>query len=78
VRELAVITNRFNTLAGALGMTRENNRHLYCQLITVQEEERRAIPDELHDEAGPCLFGIATNASSIPTIANWLTKARTV
>ena len=65
VKELAVITERFNTLAGALDTARAENSRLYRQLITVQEEERRAIANELHDEAGPCLFGITANASSI-------------
>jgi two-component system, NarL family, sensor histidine kinase UhpB len=78
VKELAVITDRFNTLAGALDMSREENSRLYRQLITVQEEERRQIANELHDEAGPCLFGIAANASSIQTIADRLPKERTV
>jgi two-component system sensor histidine kinase UhpB len=78
VKELAVITNRFNTLAGALGTAREENSRLYRQLITVQEEERREIANELHDEAGPCLFGIAANASSIQTIADRLPAGPTV
>ena len=77
VKELAVITNRFNTLAGALDVAREENSGLYRQLITVQEEERRDIANELHDEAGPCLFGITANASSIQTIADQLTDPRT-
>ena len=67
VKELAVITDRFNMLAGALDATREENRRLYRELISVQEQERREIAAELHDEAGPCLFGIAANASSIET-----------
>jgi two-component system sensor histidine kinase UhpB len=69
VKELAVITERFNMLAGALDTAREENSRLYRQLITVQEEERRAIANELHDEAGPCLFGITANASSIQNLA---------
>ena len=69
VKELAAITNRFNTLAEALDVAREENSGLYRQLIAVQEEERREIANELHDEAGPCLFGITANASSIQTIA---------
>jgi two-component system sensor histidine kinase UhpB len=77
VKELAVITDRFNTLAGALDTAREENSRLYRQLITVQEEERRAVANELHDEAGPCLFGITANASSIQTLADQLCDNRT-
>ncbi len=77
VKELAVITNRFNTLAEALDVAREENAGLYRQLISVQEEERREIANELHDEAGPCLFGITANASSIQTIADQRGGART-
>jgi len=58
VKELGVLTERFNTLASALGTARDENSRLYRQLISVQEEERREIANELHDEAGPCLFGI--------------------
>ncbi|MGO8842242.1 MAG: ATP-binding protein [Methyloceanibacter sp.] len=76
VKELAVITNRFNTLAEALDVAREENSGLYRQLISVQEEERREIANELHDEAGPCLFGITANASSIQTIADHPTGQR--
>jgi len=74
VKELAVITGRFNTLASALTVAREENEGLYRQLINVQEAERRAIANELHDEAGPCLFGIAANASSIQTTAGQLSE----
>lgn len=69
VKELALITARFNTLAGALETARDENSRLYRQLVNVQEEERRAIANELHDEAGPCLFGITANASSIQNLA---------
>jgi two-component system sensor histidine kinase UhpB len=76
VKELALITERFNTLASALDTARDENSRLYRQLITVQEEERRAIANELHDEAGPCLFGITANASSIETLAEQLPEGR--
>jgi len=78
VKELAVISDRFNTLASALATARDENSGLYRQLITLQEEERREIANELHDEAGPCLFGIAANASSIKTIAAQLPKPRSL
>jgi two-component system sensor histidine kinase UhpB len=77
VKELAVITERFNMLAGALDTARDENSRLYRQLISVQEEERREIANELHDEAGPCLFGITANASSIQTIADQQPDIRT-
>jgi two-component system sensor histidine kinase UhpB len=77
VKELAILTDRFNTLAEALDVAREENSGLYRQLITVQEEERREIANELHDEAGPCLFGITASASSIQTIADQLNGPRT-
>jgi two-component system sensor histidine kinase UhpB len=77
VKELALITNRFNMLAGGLDAAREENSRLYRQLISTQEQVRREIADELHDEAGACLFGIAANASSIRTFVNELPGERT-
>src|SRR4029079_4844397 len=75
-KELGVLTERFNTLARALGTARDATSLLYRQLISVQEEERREVANELHDEAGPCLFGITANASSIQTIADQLKDPR--
>ncbi len=65
VMELGAITERFNKLAETLGRARAENGRLYGQLITVQEDERREIANELHDEASPCLFGIMANAMSV-------------
>ena len=76
VKEVAVITDRFNMLASALDVARKENESLYQQLINVQEAERREIANELHDEAGACLFGIAANASSIQTTAGQLDGER--
>jgi two-component system sensor histidine kinase UhpB len=70
VRELAVIAERFNTLAEALEKSRAENSRLYRHLIALQEDERRQIASELHDEAGPCLFGITANAASISRLAD--------
>lgn len=70
VRELAVIAQQFNTLAEALEKSRAENSRLYRNLIALQEDERRQVANELHDEAGPCLFGITANASSISRLAD--------
>ena len=72
VRELAVLTDRFNALAEVLELARNENSYLNRQLISLQETERKEIANELHDEAGPCLFGISANASSIKTAASRL------
>jgi two-component system sensor histidine kinase UhpB len=69
VRELGVIARRFNTLAEALEKARAENSRLYRNLIAVQEDERRQVANELHDEAGPCLFGITANVGSIERLA---------
>src|ERR1700709_2824933 len=51
--EPAAITYRFNALAQALETTRSENERLNRRLITVQDDERRNIALELHDEVGP-------------------------
>lgn len=65
VRELADIAQGFNALAGALDEEKARNAQLNRRLITVQDDERRQIAMELHDELGPCLFGLKANLSSV-------------
>jgi len=69
MRELKSIASRFNMLAEALEKARAENSRLYRNVIDLQEDERRQIANELHDEAGPCLFGITANVSSIGRFA---------
>lgn len=64
-RELAGIADRFNALASALETMRFENQRLNRRLITAQDDERRRTALELHDEVGPCLFGLKAYASSI-------------
>ncbi len=65
VPELVSIAANFNNLAAALSAARMENSQLYQELMSVQEDERRQIASDLHDEAGPCLFGITTTAAAI-------------
>ena len=64
-RELASIVDQFNALARALETARLENRQLNQRLITAQDDERRRTALDLHDEVGPCLFGLKAYASSI-------------
>jgi two-component system sensor histidine kinase UhpB len=68
-RELAAIVDHFNALALALEALRAENLQLNRRLITAQDDERRNTALELHDEVGPCLFGLKANASSIAGVA---------
>jgi two-component system, NarL family, sensor histidine kinase UhpB len=68
--ELAEITDRFNALAQALEVVRAENARLSHRLITAQDDERRRMASELHDEVGPSLFGLKANAASLATIAD--------
>ena len=68
-RELSAIAEQFNCLALALETLRGENLRLNRRLITAQDDERRRTALELHDEVGPCLFGLRANASSIASAA---------
>lgn len=75
-RELAGIADQFNALARALETARLENQQLNRRLITAQDDERRRTALELHDEVGPCLFGLKAYASSIAAAAELPDKAR--
>ncbi len=67
--ELAAITDRFNALAQALDAARDENARLTRRLITAQDDERRRMALDLHDEVGPSLFGLKAAATSIANVA---------
>jgi two-component system, NarL family, sensor histidine kinase UhpB len=72
VRELADIVDRFNALAGTLEAARTDNGRLNRRLVTIQDDERRQIATELHDELGACLFGLRANVLSVQRLADSL------
>jgi two-component system sensor histidine kinase UhpB len=76
VRELEPIAAAFNELAAALGQANAENSRLYRQLIAVQEDERREISRDLHDEFGPCLFGIMAGTTALAHHAKTLPPAQ--
>ena len=69
VKELIPIHDRFNHMAGVLEKTVDENHALTKNMLTVQEDERRDMARELHDELGPCLFGIRVDLVDIDRIA---------
>jgi two-component system sensor histidine kinase UhpB len=72
VRELADIVDRFNALAGTLEAARTDNARLNRRLVTIQDDERRQIATDLHDELGACLFGLRANVLSVQRLAESL------
>ncbi len=54
---------KINALAGSLNQLANDNRQLLQRLIEVQEDERKKIAYELHDEFGPHLFALRATAT---------------
>lgn len=54
-----------NRLAGALSALSKTNADLMRRLVTLQDDERRDLARELHDELGPLLFGVRANAVAL-------------
>ncbi|HEY2530692.1 MAG TPA: ATP-binding protein [Xanthobacteraceae bacterium] len=73
-RELAALAKHFNALSSALETARAENQRLNRRLITAQDDERRRTALELHDEVGPCLFGLKAHAASIASAGGELAE----
>lgn len=65
-KELVGIYRAFNRMADDLQSAEERNRALTRQLNAVQEEERKDLARDLHDEIGPFLFAVDVDAQTIP------------
>lgn len=63
--ELVTIYREFNRMADGLKEAEGQNRALTLQLNAVQEEERKDLARDLHDEIGPFLFAVDVDAQTI-------------
>ena len=63
--ELTGISRKFNVMAETLEDSVENNRRLTGQIISLQEDERKNLAQELHDEIGQHLTAIHIDAAAI-------------
>lgn len=63
--ELTVLSSQFNHMAEALERARDENRELTQRSLAIQENERRHLAQELHDELGQSVSAIKAVAVSI-------------
>jgi two-component system, NarL family, sensor histidine kinase UhpB len=63
--ELQKMSAGFNRLAGSLEQTIGERAELMRKLVNLQEEERRFLARELHDEFGQCLAAVNAIASGL-------------
>jgi two-component system sensor histidine kinase UhpB len=54
-----------NLLARKLKRLAQDNRNMLRKIVSLQDDERRELARELHDELGPLLFGIRANAIAL-------------
>lgn len=63
--DLGPIAARVNALADGLSTGAQERRELSARITRARDSERKEIAMELHDELGPCLFGLKVEAEAI-------------
>ena len=63
--ELQAIGQKFNAMADTLQKSTQNNHRLTQQIIRLQEDERKNLARDIHDEIGQYLTAIHVDASAI-------------
>jgi signal transduction histidine kinase len=63
--EIRKSSGEANELARTLKRLSQDNRSLLRKIVSLQDDERRDMARELHDELGPLLFGIRANAVAL-------------
>lgn len=63
--ELQAIGHKFNVMANTLQQSTLNNHRLTQQIIRLQEDERKSLARDIHDEIGQYLTAIHVDASAI-------------
>ena len=63
--EIRKSADEANQLARTLSRLSEDNSSLLRKIVSLQDDERRDIARDLHDELGPLLFGIRANAVAL-------------
>jgi signal transduction histidine kinase len=81
--EFQRIASAFNDLAGQLEQRTNERGALMRQLFAVQEEERKALARDLHDEFGQCLtaagaLSLSVEAGALPDRPDLAEEARTI
>jgi signal transduction histidine kinase len=64
-REIRQFCAQANEFAATFRRLNRDNRELLRRLVSMQDDERRELAREVHDEMGPLLFAIRANAAAL-------------